>query len=68
MMFTSLSNAEMLLQAQAINYELTRIETECKSVREREKEIAALVALYPRQVVSNIARIRGFKNLARLAR
>lgn len=63
-----MSPAEMAAHAQAINDELTRIETSVRGRFDREAAVNALVQNYPRQAVAEIAKVRGFKNLARIAR
>lgn len=62
-----MSPAEMRDHALAIDLELARIETTCLSVAERETELRDLVSVYPRAAVAAIARLRGFRNLARIA-
>lgn len=54
--------------AYALNAELERIQTACNSVHAREQEIRDLLEIFPRAAVAAIADVRGFHNLARLAR
>ena len=54
--------------AEAINAELTRIETSVASARDREAAVSDLCVVFPRAAVAAIADVRGFGNLARIAR
>ncbi len=58
----------MALRAERLNVELTRIEYHATSVRERETAMRRLAEKYPPAAVAAIADVRGFGNLARIAR
>lgn len=61
-------DAKLADQAIALNNELTRIETSCLSRDARELAMADLCKRFPRAAVAAIADVRGFGNLARIAR
>ena len=58
----------MAERAERLNVELTRIEYRVTSARAREAAVRRLADRYPPAAVAAIADVRGFKNLARIAR
>jgi len=59
---------KLVAQAVDLNDRLETIETVCASVRHREQAVRELLHLHPRAAVAAVADIRGFHNLARIAR
>jgi len=59
---------DLMGRAVALNEELTRIEYKARSVRARETGIRRLAEKYPPAAVAAIAEVRGYRNLARIAR
>ncbi len=61
-------NEKVLAQAVDLNDRLELIETACVSVHHREQAVRELLHVFPRAAVAAIADVRGFHNLARIAR
>ncbi len=59
---------KLVAQAVDLNDRLETIETVCASVRHREQAVRELLHIFPRAAVAAIADVRGFHNLARIAR
>jgi hypothetical protein len=59
---------KLVVQAVDLNDRLEVIETRCSSVRAREAAMEELLRIHPRAAVAAIADVRGFHNLARIAR
>ncbi len=63
-----LDDSRLTAEAITLNERLETIETVCASVRHREQAVRELLHLHPRAAVAAVADIRGFHNLARIAR